>query len=263
MESGARGTAKDAFIILAKSQDLLPEDFDISQARDVAEDYMEKSIDRRMRFDIVGREVNRLLAAFVCGLGGYNDDTTGDIIGQPPERITIYEYKQNAFALLSGAVLMAAMSDTGITVETAMRGVICDMTKIMDGIGELSTAWISAVGGKYDRKEANLDDLQVCYEGLLDEWHKQFTEFSKAIGHDAWNEIHAVVTDESASIVGRCGVLLMNLLILMNTTGVEVNVGMAIAAEESGDVQLIPPLGDLDFLTDKDREYLSDLFSED
>ena len=199
----------------------------------------------------------------MCGLGSYDGEATGNIIGTPPERITVEQYQQNAFALLSGAVLMAAMSDTGITVEVAMRGVICDMTKIMDGIGELSTAWISSVGGMYDRQEASIDDLQVCYEGLLDEWHKQFTESSKAIGHVTWNEIEAVVSDKSASIVGRCGVLLMNLLILMNTTGTEVDISMAITADVDGDVQLIPPLGDLDFLTDKDKEYLSNLFSED
>ena len=263
MESGTRETAKQAFIILAKSQGLLPEDFDTSRTHVVAADYMKKSLERRTRFDIVGREVNRLLAAFVCALGGYDSDATEAIIGTPPEHTTVEQYKQNAFALLSGAVLMAAMSDTGMTVEVAMRGVLCDMTKIMEGIGELSTAWISSVGGMYDRNEANFDDLQVCYEGLLDEWHKQFMESSKAIGHVAWNEIEAVVSDESASIVGRCGILLMNLLILTNTTGAEVDVSMAITADFDGNVQLIPPLGDLDFLTDKDKEYLTNLFGDD
>ena len=55
----------------------------------------------------------------------------------------------------------------------------------------------------------------------------------------------------------------MNLLIVMNTTGTEVDISLAITADVDGDVQLIPPLGDLDFLTDKDKEYLSNLFSED
>jgi hypothetical protein len=263
MESGTRETAKQAFIILAKSQGLLPEDFDTSKTHVVAADYMKKSLESRARFDVVGREVGRLLAAFVCALGDYDSDATEAIIGTPPERITIKQYKQNAFALLSGAVLMAAMSDTGMTVEVALRGVICDMTKIMDGIGELSTSWISSVGGMYDTSELSYDDLQVCFDGLFCEWEKHRVEYIEAISEGAWDTINAVVSKEDGGLVTRCGVLLMNLLILMNTTGVEVDVGMAIAADEDGYVNLMPPLIDLDFLTDKDKEYLSNLFDED
>lgn len=262
MESGTRETAKDAFIILAKSQGLLPDDYELSKARDIAVNYMKKSDDSRVRFDIVGREVNRLLATFVCGLGEFDDDDTKEIIGQPPENITIPQYRQNSFALLSGAVMMAAMSDTNVTVEGAMRGVICDMTKIMDGIQELSTAWISAVGGKYDRQELSTDDLQMCYDRLYTEWNNHSAEYVAEIGQGNWELVHAMVSDESAGLVIRCGTLLMNLLILMNTTGTEVNVGMAVSVDTEGDVLLIPST-DLDFLTDKDKAYLSDLFSDD
>lgn len=263
MESGTSGTAKDAFIILAKSQGLLPDDFEVSKTHDVATDYMEKSLAKRMRFDVVGQEVNRLLAAFVCSVGDYSNEETKEVIGEPPERVGIGQYRQNAFALLSGAVMMAAMSDTDVTVEDAMRGVICDNTRIMDGISDLSTAWVAAVGGKYDRKELTQGHLQECFDGLHVEWVGHSAEFVEVAGQENWMSINSAVTDDSSGIVNRCGLMLMNLLTLMNTTGAEVNIGMAVAVEESGDVQLMPPIADLEFLSDKDKEYLTGLFSED
>ena len=104
---------------------------------------------------------------------------------------------------------------------------------------------------------------QMIYDGLFDEWNKQHVEYVKAIGEDRWNKVHDVVSDDSTGLVVRCGTILMNLLILMNTTGVEVDVGMAVAQEDNGDVCPIPTLVNLDFLTDKDKEYLSELFNED